>query len=51
MRQELAALNELDAAMKIDVYIYDVSKELKNAEKQLLNLEAIDYDMTIIIPE
>ena len=51
MRQELAALNELDAAMKIDHYIYDVSKELSNVEQQLLDLEAINYDMSVIIPE
>lgn len=51
MRQELAALNEIDAAIKIDQYICDVSEELSIAEKQLLNLEAINYDMSIIIPE
>jgi len=28
MRNELAALNEIDAAIEIDAYIKDVSKEL-----------------------
>ena len=51
MQKELVALNEIDAAIKIETYIKDVSKELKNAEKDLLNLEAINYDMTVIIPQ
>lgn len=51
MRNELAALNEIDAAIEIDSYIKDVSKELCQAEKELLNLEAINYDMTVIIPQ
>lgn len=51
MRNELAAINELDAAIEIDSYIKDVSKELCQAEKELLNLEAINYDMTVIIPQ
>ena len=51
MRNELAAINEIDAAIEIDAYIRDVSKELCQAEKELLNLEAINYDMTVIIPQ
>jgi hypothetical protein len=49
MRQELTTLGELDAAMKIDCYIRDVSKELHNAEKQLIKLETISYDIGTII--
>lgn len=49
MRQELVALNEIDAALELDKYIRDVSKELHHAEKSLLNLESINYDMSLII--
>lgn len=49
MQQELTTLGELDAAMKIDCYIRDVSKELHNAEKQLIKLETISYDIGTII--
>ena len=49
MRQELIALNEIDAALELDKYIRDVSKELHFAEKSLLNLESINYDMSLII--
>lgn len=48
MRKELEALGELDAAMEIDKYIRDVSKELSHAEKILLKLESVNYDMVYI---
>ena len=46
-----AAINEkeIDAAMYIKKLIKDVSKELKEAEQLLIDLESIDYDMPTII--
>lgn len=49
MRKELEALNEIDAAIEIDKYIHDVSKELSHAEKILLKLESVEYNMVYII--
>lgn len=49
MRNELAAIGEIDAAIKIDEYICDVSKELSHAEKKLLRLETVGYDIVHII--
>ena len=49
MRHELTTLGEIDAAMKIDHYICDVSKELCHAEKKLLKLEILSYDINTII--
>ena len=49
MRQELTAIGELAAAMEIDCYICDVSKELCHAEKKLLKLESLGYDMQDIM--
>lgn len=51
MRQELTIINDLDAALELDKYIRDVSKELSHAQKKLLTLESHNYDMTIIIDE
>jgi hypothetical protein len=49
MRQELIALGEVAAALKLDCYILDVSTELHDAEKKLLKLETINYDIVHII--
>ena len=49
MRQELTSIGELAAAIKLDEYIHDVSKELHNAEKDLIRLETLGYDMLSII--
>ena len=49
MRQELTAIGELAAAMKLDCYICDVSSELHDAEKKLLRLETLNYDIQAII--
>lgn len=49
MRKELEALGEIDAAIEIDKYIQDVSKELSHAEKKFLKLETIGYDIVHII--
>ena len=49
IRKELDSLNEIDAAIKIDKYINNVSKELSYAERQLLEFETIGYDIITII--
>ena len=49
MRHELALLNEFAAAAFIDKLIEDVSTELRHAEKKLIYLETIGYDMITII--
>ena len=51
MRQELDALNELAAAQFIDTLIADVSKELRHAERKLLMLDTIGYDIVEIAQE
>ena len=49
MRHELTEINELDAAMQIDCYIRDVSKELCHVEKKIIKLETLGYDIGAII--
>ena len=49
MRKELYEIGEIAAALYIDEYILDVTHELKHAEKVLLKLESIGYDMPTII--
>ena len=49
MRHELALLNEFAAAAFIDKLIEDVSTERRHAEKKLIYLETIGYDMITII--
>lgn len=49
MRQELTTIGELAAAMKLDCYICDVDKELHDAEKKLIKLETLGYDLATII--
>lgn len=49
MRQELTSINELAAAMKLDCYIRDVSKELHQVEKDLIEFESTGYDIGNII--
>lgn len=46
---ELTNLREIAAAIKIQKLIIDVDKELSKAQKDLLNLEAIGYDLTLIV--
>ena len=48
MRCELAELNEIAAALHIDQYILDVDNELKDAQKKLMRLETINYDLVEI---
>ncbi len=49
MRLELYTLGEVAAALDLDKYIMDVDKELRHAEKRLLELETIGYDIVKIM--
>ena len=49
MRQELCTLGEYAAALELDKYILDVAKELHHAQKKLIQLETIGYDIITII--
>lgn len=42
-------LGEIAAAKEFEYYICDVDKELKQAEKELIKLETIGYDISLII--
>ena len=48
MYNELLSIQEVDAAEYIKYYIHDVSKELCHAEKKLIKLETINYDIVHI---
>lgn len=49
--QELCGLNEIAAAKEFEIYLQDVNNEIKEAEKQQLKLQAIDYDIGLIMDE
>ena len=49
MRAELIQIGETAAALYIDQYICDVDKELSHAQKKLIRLESIGYDLVEII--
>lgn len=49
LRQELTSIGELAAAMKLDCYIKDVDIELHNAEKKLIKLETLGYNIETIV--
>ena len=49
MYQELTNLREVAAAIQVEKLIKDVDEELSQVQKQVLNLEAIGYDMTLIV--
>jgi len=49
MRQELYNIGEIAAALYIDNYILDVTKELCHAKKKLIRFETIGYDIIKII--
>jgi hypothetical protein len=49
MRQELCNIGEIAAALYIDQYICDVTKELCHAQKKLIKLETTGYDIIKII--
>lgn len=48
---ELISLGEVAAASCVMELVEDVDEELKEAENLQLNLAAVNYDMTVIIPE
>ena len=47
--KELVDLGEIAAAKEFEYYICDVDNELKSAEKELIKLETIGYDISLII--
>ena len=49
MQQELIAIGEVAAAIKLEEYICDVSKELHDVEKKVIKLETLGYDIETII--
>ena len=49
MYLELTNLREIAAAIQVEKLIKDVDDELHKAQKELLNLEAIEFDLTLII--
>lgn len=49
MRQELCAIGEVAAALKIDCFICDVDEELVWAEKKWMKLETLGYDIGTIL--
>ena len=49
LRQQLILIGEVAAALYIDQYICDVTKELCHAEKKLIRLETVNYDLEYII--
>lgn len=51
MYKEMLDIGEIAGACKIKCLIKDVDRELKHAERYLLNKIAVDYDMTYIIGE
>lgn len=51
MYKEALSIGEVAAANKIECYICDVSDELKHAEKKLIKLETLGYDIGDIVKE
>ena len=49
MYLELTNLKEVAASIKVQEYIQDVDEELSEIQMELLNLEAIEYDLSLII--
>ena len=49
MRKELCDIGEVAAALKVDCFLNDVDDELVHAEKKLIKLETIGYDIGTII--
>jgi len=43
------SINEHAAAIYLDQFICDVSKELSHAEKKLIKLETTNYDLIIMV--
>lgn len=51
MYKELLERNEVASANKINELVCDVDEELKEVQRYLLNKEAINYDMSVIVEE
>ena len=51
MRTELCNIGEIAAALYLDKYICDVTKELCHAQKKLLKYETLGYDINHIIDQ
>lgn len=49
--QELYEIGEIAAADKVKCYICDVDEELKHAEKKFIQLETMNYDLSVIVQE
>lgn len=49
MYTELCNLGEIAAACEVKCYICDVDDELKHAEKKMIKLETLGYDIGVII--
>lgn len=48
--RELMNLGEVASAMKVKEFLCDVDEELKCVQRKVLELKAIDYDLSIIVP-
>ena len=51
MYKELMEINEVASAIYLKDCICDVDKELKQVERYMINKIAIDFDLSVIIPE
>lgn len=49
MYSELTKIDEIADACEIKCYILDVNEELKHAEKKIIKLETIDYNIGTIV--
>jgi hypothetical protein len=49
LHKELLELNEIADASKVECLICDVSQELKWIDRDILDLEAVDYDIVYIV--
>ena len=49
--KELLNLDEVKSSLFISEFLLDVDEEIIFARKELDNLQAINYDMSVIIPE
>ena len=47
--KELMAINEISACLFLEDFIKDVNEELHEIDKQILELKAIDYDLSEIL--
>lgn len=51
MYKELMSIDEVASALYVKKCICDVDEELKQVERYMLNKMAIDFDLSVIIPE